>query len=106
MSPSGAGDTTGRLQWLSGAELLEFVTRRMTMSAYYQPLVIRSLIEAGGRQSARELAIQLLNEDQFAVARAQRTLMRWPYLTLRKHGVIGYDKSRCILRWVRAAVPL
>jgi 5-methylcytosine-specific restriction endonuclease McrA len=65
----------------------------MTMSSYYQPLVIRRLIEAGGRQSTRELAVQLLVEDHFAVARAHRILMRWPYLTLRKHGVIGYDKS-------------
>jgi 5-methylcytosine-specific restriction endonuclease McrA len=64
----------------------------MTMSSYYQPLVIRSLIEAGGRQSTQELAVQLLVEDHFAVARARRALMRWPYLTLRKHGVIGYDK--------------
>lgn len=94
LSPGGIEGATAAPLWLSGAELLEFVSSRMAMSSYYQPLVIRSLIEAGGRQPARELAIQLLNEDQFAVARAQRTLMRWPYLTLRKHGVVGYDKPR------------
>ena len=49
MSPSGVTGATRRSQQLSGGELLEFVTTRMTMSSYYQPLVIRSLIEAGGQ---------------------------------------------------------
>jgi hypothetical protein len=84
MSVSGADSPACKSRSLSGAELLEFVTTRMTMSSYYQPLVIRSLIETGGRQSARDLAVHLLNEDHFAVAKARRTLMRWPYLTLRK----------------------
>lgn len=94
MSVGGADAPAWKPRSLSGDELLEFVTTRMTMLSYYQPLVIRSLIEAGGRQSTRELAIQLLNEDHFAVAKARRTLMRWPYLTLRKHGIVDYDKSR------------
>lgn len=75
----------------SGARLLLFVREHMSMSSYYQPLVIKSLIEAGGRMAAGELAKRLLLQDQFAVAKALRTLMRWPRATLRKHGVVDYD---------------
>ena len=53
MSVGGADSPAWKSRSLSGAELLEFMTTRMTMSSYYQPLVIRSLIEAGGRHSAR-----------------------------------------------------
>jgi 5-methylcytosine-specific restriction endonuclease McrA len=76
-----------------GSHLLVFVRERMTMSSYYQPLVIRSLIEAGGRLRAEDLAKRLLVEDRFAVAKALRTLMRWPRATLRKHGIVEYDRK-------------
>lgn len=94
MSSNGVKGPDNERHWLTGAELLEFVANKMTMSAYYQPVVIRSLVQAGGRKSADELAVDLLNEDHFAIAKARKTLMRWPYRTLRKHGVIDYDKSR------------
>jgi Arc/MetJ family transcription regulator len=77
----------------SGARLLAFVRERMTMSSYYQPLVIRSLIEANGRLPAEDLAKLLLVEDRFAVAKALRTLMRWPRTTLQKHGIVEYDRA-------------
>jgi 5-methylcytosine-specific restriction endonuclease McrA len=79
----------------SGEQLLDFVTWKMTMSSYYQPLVIRELIEAGGRRSADDLARRLLAEDAFAVSRARRTLMRWPKIALASRGIVGYDKVRC-----------
>src|SRR5687768_8852146 len=77
----------------SGTRLLNFVRRRMSMSSYYQPLVIRSLIEAGGRMPTVELATRLLEEDRFAVAKALRILMRWPRATLCKHGIVEYDRE-------------
>lgn len=78
---------------VTGPQLLTFVRERMTMSSYYQPLVIRSLIEAGGRLPADDLAKRLLSEDRFAVAKALRTLMRWPRSTLHKHGIVDYDRK-------------
>lgn len=48
----------------------------MTMSSYYQPLVIKSLIESGGRQIAEDLARILLLEDQTTRDRALRILKR------------------------------
>jgi len=65
----------------------------MTMSSPYQPIVIRALIESGGRCTADELARTLLLADRFAVDRARRILMRWPRRTLLKHGIAGYDRA-------------
>jgi len=76
------------------AELLEFINRRMKMTSYYQPLVIKELILAGGRKSKDSLAASLLLEDRFKIERAQEILMRWPHMTLQKHRIAYYDKSR------------
>lgn len=72
-------------------DLLEFVRSRMKPSSYYQPLIIRSLIEAGGRMPRGELAKKLLVEDSFAIEKAGKTLMRWPRSTLKRHGIVDYE---------------
>jgi 5-methylcytosine-specific restriction endonuclease McrA len=76
-----------------GADLLRFVEHDMQMSAIYQPLIIMELIRAGGRLPAAVLAQSLLLEDQFQVQKARDTLMRWPYITLKKREKVFYDKS-------------
>jgi 5-methylcytosine-specific restriction endonuclease McrA len=78
----------------NAAHLRTFVRERMKMSSYYQPLIIRSLVEAGGRMATEDLARRLLVEDRFAVDRALRTLMRWPRTTLMNHGIVEYDRKR------------
>jgi ATP adenylyltransferase len=79
----------------SGAELLDFVTTKMAMSAFYQPAIIRSLILAPGqRMPAHDLARQLLLHDSFAVSKMLKTLMRWPKITLARHGIAFYDRIR------------
>ena len=77
-----------------GSQLITFLRERMTMSSYYQPLVVRELVLHGGRRSSIDLAPAILIEDDFAVGRARDVLMRWPRRTLRKHGVVGYDRTR------------
>ena len=76
-----------------GARLDDFVTRTMAMSSYYQPLLIKALVEAGGRMPAADLARLLLLHDSWALARARRVLMRWPKITLARHGIAFYDKK-------------
>lgn len=78
---------------MTGIALLRFVHEQMRQSSYYQPLVIRSLIEAGGTLSREDLAKALLVEDQFAMAKFVKTLMRWPKRTLEKHGIVAYDRT-------------
>lgn len=76
------------------SHLLTFLRERMSMSSYYQPLLIRDLVLNGGRRPAAELAQSILLEDRFAVDRAKVVLMRWPRRTLRKHGIAGYDRTK------------
>lgn len=80
-----------QLEPYGGARLLDFVTNDMTMSSYYQPLVIKSLIESGGRQTAEGLAQVLLLQDRTARDRALRILKRWPLITLRKRRIADYN---------------
>lgn len=76
-----------------GARLIDFVTREMVMSSYYQPLLIKELVESGGRKSALELAQLIAAHDTWILARARRTLMRWPKITLAKRGIAFYNKA-------------
>lgn len=78
---------------LSGSELSEFVSERMQMTSYYQPLLIAALIEAGGTASVDDLARILMLGDTYAVQKSRRVLMRWPKMTLERHGVIRYNRS-------------
>lgn len=77
----------------SGEELLHFVTTTMTMAANYQPVIIRALVQAGGRMSAHDLAEVLLVHEPGAVDAARRTLMRWPKITLQGRGIAYYDRK-------------
>ncbi len=70
------------------AELKQFLTERMSMSHIYQPLVIRTLVERGGRASVREIAREFLSYDEGQVEYYIRIVKRWPKLTLTKHRVI------------------
>jgi 5-methylcytosine-specific restriction endonuclease McrA len=45
-------------------DLLRFIERDMRMSHVYQPVMIRLLLERGGRASREEIARALLNEDR------------------------------------------
>lgn len=72
-------------------KLKDFVTTKMTMTANYQPVIIRELLKRGGKATQGELALALLQEDQDVMDYWRRILMRWPYKTLRdKHGIVKY----------------
>ncbi len=74
-------------------DLLEFVNNRMSMSAIYQPLIIRELIEHGGECTIRDLAKAFAKHDLSTVEYYENIVKRYPKQTLLKHGVIEYDKT-------------
>jgi 5-methylcytosine-specific restriction endonuclease McrA len=79
---------------MTGAELRDFVERRMQMSANYQPVIIKNLIRAGGgRLPADTLARALMLEDPSQVARSRTILLRMPKPVLTNRGVVHYDRS-------------
>ncbi len=45
-------------------QLIEFLTNKMRMSHIYQPLLIRSLVDAGGSTTLRQLAQVFLKQDE------------------------------------------
>ncbi len=68
--------------------LLDFVRNHMKMTDYYQPVVIKTLLEHGGRAPRDVLAVDLLLGDPDTLPNARKTLQRWPWQTLRKRGVV------------------
>lgn len=74
-------------------ELLEFIERRMSMSHIYQPLLIRSLLDADGSATLRQLALALLTASEPSIREAEDTIRGIPVRVLRKHGVIDYDAT-------------
>jgi hypothetical protein len=45
-------------------ELVDFIEHKMRMSHVYQPLLIKSLVEAGGTATLRQLANAFLTQDE------------------------------------------
>jgi hypothetical protein len=46
------------------SDLLAFITTRMRMSHIYQPLLIRTLVDAGGAATLRQLAHAFVAQDR------------------------------------------
>lgn len=74
-------------------ELLEFVTSKMRMSHVYQPLLIRSLLDAGGKASLRQVAATFVAEDEGQLRYYEDRIKVMPLKVLRKHGVCSYQNG-------------
>jgi ATP adenylyltransferase len=74
-------------------ELRNFIAERMRMSHVYQPLLIRSLLEAGGTATVRQLAaeFQRLNEPQ--LLRMEKRIREMPLRVLRRHAVVTAERD-------------
>lgn len=73
------------------SELLDFINQRMRMSHIYQPLMIRSLVEAGGSATLRQLAYSFLSQDESQLAYYEDWIKAMPLKVLRKHGIVKKD---------------
>lgn len=78
---------------MTASQLKDFLTRRMSMSEVYQPVIIKELLEHGGSCSKEHLAARLADHDASVQEYYQRILMRYPKETLAKHGVVHYDRT-------------
>jgi predicted house-cleaning noncanonical NTP pyrophosphatase (MazG superfamily) len=75
-------------------ELLEFLTKTMSMTDIYQPAVVLHLLERGGRSGKADLARTLAGYDESVQDYYEHILMRWPKITLAKHDVVTYDRAQ------------
>jgi ATP adenylyltransferase len=74
-------------------ELLEFITTRMRMSHVYQPLLIRSLLDAGGQASLRQVAADFVSEDEAQLRYYEERIKAMPLKVLKNHGVCSYTNG-------------
>jgi diadenosine tetraphosphate (Ap4A) HIT family hydrolase len=70
-------------------DLKDFLENRMRMSHIYQPLFIKSLIEAGGSATIRQLAHKFLSQDESQILYYEKRIKEMPLKVLRNHGVVS-----------------
>lgn len=73
------------------SELIDFLENRMRMSQIYQPLLIRSLVDAGGSATIRQLAQVLLSHDESQLLYYEKRIKEMPVKVLKKRDVITTD---------------
>ena len=69
-------------------ELKEFIKDKMRLSHLYQPLLIKELIENGGKATIRQLAISFLKNDESQISYFEKRIKDMPLKILAKHGII------------------
>jgi ATP adenylyltransferase len=74
-------------------ELYDFIDNKMRMSHIYQPLLIKTLVEAGGSATVRQLAQQFVIEDESQLQYYENTIKRMPVKVLKSHGIVSDQKS-------------
>ena len=74
-------------------ELQNFIAHRMKMTHVYQPLMIKTLLQADNKATAEDVARSFLNEDKSQLEYYTQIAKRWPSITLRKHNVVSYSRE-------------
>ena len=69
-------------------ELTTFLRERMSLSHIYQPLLIRALVEAGGKATLRQLAQVFLSQDESQLQFYERRIKAMPLEVLKRPGVV------------------
>ncbi len=72
-------------------KLVDFITNQMRMSHIYQPLLIRTLIDADGKATVRQIAQSFLLRDEGQLGYYESRIKAMPVKVLKKHGVIESD---------------
>jgi ATP adenylyltransferase len=67
-----------------------FISAAMQMSHVYQPVMLRTLIEKGGKATVSEVAQALLAEDRAQLDYYREITKRMPGAVLRKRGIVDY----------------
>jgi ATP adenylyltransferase len=79
-------------------QLAEFIESQMSMSHIYQPVLIKTLVEAGGSATVRQIATAFATSDEAVLQEAERTIRKMPLPVLEKRGVIQYDGTSGVVR--------
>src|SRR5919107_322287 len=69
-------------------QLVDFVQNRMRMSHVYQPVMLMTLLRAGGRSSTMEIARSILAHDQSQLEYYVDVTKNMVGRVLRRHGIV------------------
>ena len=75
-------------------KLSAFITTRMRMSHIYQPLMIRTLVTAGGTAPIRTIAAAFLAKDESQLEYYEHITKVMPGRVLASHGIVQRDGDR------------
>ena len=64
-------------------ELVDFLKNKMRLSHIYQPLMIRSLVDAGGSATLRQLANAFLSQDESQLLYYEKRIKEMPLRVLK-----------------------
>jgi ATP adenylyltransferase len=78
-------------------DLIAFLENKMSMSHIYQPLLIRTLVDAGGSATIRQLATAFLSQDESQLIYYEDHIKKMPLNVLGKHGIITKDGDLVVL---------
>lgn len=83
---------------MTSTDLLDFLNNRMSMTDLYQPVIIRELLLHEGVRTKSELAAILASYDTSVQEYYEKIVMRWPKITLTKHGIVDYERKGSVFR--------
>ena len=68
--------------------LRDFIRKRMRMSHIYQPVMIKELLQSGGKASIRNIAAAFLSRDESQLEYYEQITKDMPGKVLGKHGIV------------------
>jgi ATP adenylyltransferase len=77
--------------------LIDFFENKMSMSHIYQPLLIRSLVDAGGSATIRQLADSFLSQDESQLLYYENRIKQMLLKVLGRHEVVSKDGDLVVL---------
>src|SRR4051794_29439847 len=87
-------------------KLRDFLLEQMRMSAIYQPLMIKTIIEAGGWASTRDIAVAFLARDESQIEYYAEITKRMPGRVLAKHDLVRREgEGYCLVPNVADMTP-
>jgi diadenosine tetraphosphate (Ap4A) HIT family hydrolase len=72
-------------------KLIDFLENKMSMAHIYQPLLIRSLVDAGGSATIRNLANNFVLQDESQLVYYEDRIKKMPVKVLKNHKIIETD---------------
>ena len=70
-------------------ELTNFIAKKMKMSHVYQPLLIKTIVEAGGVATLNQVARAFAAADESQVQFYEKRIRQMPLAVLRRHKIVG-----------------